>query len=438
MVGRRRGSEMALAVAGVLAAGADRDRYVDLLRLFSIVMVAIGHWVLALLGLYGSGGITTTTPAMLATWLWQVMPLFFFVGGFAHACALRHRPSLATFLRGRLDRLLRPALVFVGVWTGLALILGFAGAATGQVGFGLRKVTSVLWFLGVYLLVVLLAPAMMWLHRRYGLWVVPALGLVAAVVDVIALGRQRPEAGVLNVLFVWLAVHQLGYGYADGSLLRGGRRLAALLAAGGLAATVLLVFGVGAYPVLMVGLPDNAQSNMAPPTLALLTQSVFLIGLALLLRPTGLEWLRRPRVWRVVAMGNTMVMTIFCWHLSAVAVVQLALLALGVQLPCADSPWWLAVLPAWLAACALSCAVTVRVFRSFEWFRSPTVGAAAPAIAGGLTAASGLFILSQVGLDNLTSLRARVIDGIPVTAGLALALLTAGAVLLFAWRKSSV
>jgi hypothetical protein len=55
-----------------------------------------GHWVLALLGLYGTGGITTRTPAMLASWLWQVMPPFFFVGGFVHAQAPRSPSALRT------------------------------------------------------------------------------------------------------------------------------------------------------------------------------------------------------------------------------------------------------------------------------------------------------------------------------------------------------
>ena len=95
-----------------------------------------------------------------------------------------------------------------------------------------------LWFLGVYLLIVLAAPTMMRLHRRFGLW--PAVGVLAiltAGVDAVALGSAVPGmwlVGYANMLFVWLAVHQLGFGYADGTLARGGRRLAAALALGGL------------------------------------------------------------------------------------------------------------------------------------------------------------------------------------------------------------
>src|SRR5689334_9422606 len=92
--------------ADVLAAATppDRDRYADLLRLFSIGMVAVGHWVVAVLTLHGAGSVSTSMPVMLSTWIWQVMALFFFVGGFAHARALRHDPPTGEFVRARCAR----------------------------------------------------------------------------------------------------------------------------------------------------------------------------------------------------------------------------------------------------------------------------------------------------------------------------------------------
>ena len=81
----------------------DRDRYADLVRLYSIGMV-VGHWVVAFLMLHGYGTVGTSMPLMLSTWLWQVMALFFFVGGFAHARALRHRPPPARSFRQGQER----------------------------------------------------------------------------------------------------------------------------------------------------------------------------------------------------------------------------------------------------------------------------------------------------------------------------------------------
>lgn len=402
----------------------DRDRYADLLRLFSIGMVVLGHWVVALLTVHGAGAVGTSLPLQLSTWVWQVMALFFFVGGFAHARALRHGPQLGRFVRARTARLLPPALVMVAVWTPLAMLLQATGLTTGQFAVGLQLITVPLWFLGVYLVIVLAAPAMMRLHLRFGLWpVVAALGGAVAVVDALALGTGTSSVGFANYLFVWLAVHQLGYGYADGTLQRG-RRSAGWLAGGGLAGAALLVFGTSAYPVLMVGLPGNDASNSAPPNLALLAQSLFLVGSALLLRRAGTALMARPTAWFAVATGNSVIMTVFCWHLTACYLVQGVLLVAGARLPAADTPWWFAGLAGWLLACSLACVGIVALFRRFE--RPPAAlvcgSAGTPAVvAGALASAVGLFAVSQVGLDGLVTG-----PGLPGAAALPLVMLAAG------------
>jgi hypothetical protein len=411
------------------ATPADRDRYADLLRLFSIGMVVLGHWVVALLTAHGAGAVTTSLPLMLSTWVWQVMALFFFVGGFAHARALRHRPPSAEFVRSRTSRLLPPALVMLAVWTGLAALMHAAGLTAGQFAVGLHLITVPLWFLGVYLVIVLAAPAMMRLHRRYGLWpVVGALAVAVATVDAVRLITGVPLVGYANMLFVWLAVHQLGFGYADGTLQRGGRRLAGLLAGGGLAGAALLVFGTSAYPVLMVGLPGNGASNSAPPNLALLAQSLFLVGTALLLRRAGSALMDRPRPWFVAATGSSMIMTVFCWHLTACYLVQGMLLVAGTRLPAADTPLWFLALAGWLTACSLACAGLVALFGRFERSAgAPGRGSVRTpvAVAGTLAGAIGLYAVSEVGLDGLVTAQ-----GLPGAAVAPLVLVAAGAVAL--------
>jgi hypothetical protein len=438
-MGMANNSPSALGAADLAAATPpDRDRYADLLRLFSIGMVALGHWVVALLTLYGAGSVSTSMPVMLTTWVWQVMALFFFVGGFAHARALRHRPPTGEFVRARMSRLLPPAVAMLTVWAVLAATLDVSGLAAGELAAGLHRITVPLWFLGVYLLIVLAAPTMMRLHLRFGLWpVVGTLAVAAAAVDLVALGAGVALVGYANMLFVWLAVHQMGYGYADGTLLRGGRRLAAALAVGGLGATVALVFGTSVYPVLMVGLPGNETANSSPATLALFTQSVFLIGVALLLRPAGTALVGRPRVWFVVASGNTVIMTIFCWHLTACYLVQGALLLAGVHLPAADTPVWLLVLPGWLTACTLICAGLVVLCRRFERPHPPAAVRTGAAVTGVVAAALGLFAVSETGLDGLVSWRAGTASGAaPLPASAALALVALGVLLLRGRRRS--
>ena len=75
--------------AMVDATPADRDRVVDFLRAASICAVVIGHWMIAMV--WWDAGVLRTTSAIgvtsylwLATWFLQVMPIFFFVGGFSN------------------------------------------------------------------------------------------------------------------------------------------------------------------------------------------------------------------------------------------------------------------------------------------------------------------------------------------------------------------
>ena len=66
---------------------AERERYVDLLRAVAITLVVLGHWLIAVLDhdvagrLRGHNALEDITWARPGTWLFQVMPLFFLVGG---------------------------------------------------------------------------------------------------------------------------------------------------------------------------------------------------------------------------------------------------------------------------------------------------------------------------------------------------------------------
>ena len=76
------------------ATPAERDRFADLLRVASIVVVVAGHWLMAVVGWRGgrveAGNAIALAPGLwLATWLLQVMPLFFFVGGLANLVSAR-------------------------------------------------------------------------------------------------------------------------------------------------------------------------------------------------------------------------------------------------------------------------------------------------------------------------------------------------------------
>ena len=196
-----------------------RDRYVDFLRAFSIATVVIGHWFIAIVWRQGGrigviSAVGATSGLWLGTWFLQVMPLFFFVGGFSNYVtyeALRRRGDThGVFMRARAARLLKPTAIFFTVWGVIQIILHAIDAG----GAGFFRVSFLpfgpLWFLFVYLAVVAATPAALALHRRFGAGVPVALVAGVAVADVLRFAAGVPLVGWVNLALVWLLAHQLG------------------------------------------------------------------------------------------------------------------------------------------------------------------------------------------------------------------------------------
>jgi len=71
------------------ATAPDRDRFIDAVRAGSLLIVVLGHWLMATVvgregHITGANALTTIPALQLATWLLQVMPLFFIAGSFSN------------------------------------------------------------------------------------------------------------------------------------------------------------------------------------------------------------------------------------------------------------------------------------------------------------------------------------------------------------------
>jgi len=352
----------------------ERNRAVDALRAASILVVVFGHWLMAAIKVVDGELVTGHLLEMAAwthpaTWLLQVMPIFFVVGGFANGVSWRsYRARGETYggwLRSRIRRLIIPVLPLLVVWT----LGGWIGLRLGLDWRMLQLASQVAlvptWFLAAYVVIVTLAPAALWLWERTRWWSIVAGVALAALADVGSLGFDLVPVGFLNYVFVWGSVHQLGYAWLDGRLGGVGKRL--LLAAIGLAATILLVTA-GPYPVAMVGLDTAEVSNSYPPRVTLAFLGLFQAGLVLAFEQPLRRWLDRPRAWLGVVAINAQIMTLYLWHLTAmVIVIGLSLLTggLGLGVEPLSAAWWLSR-PVWFLVVGLVTMALVALMGRFE------------------------------------------------------------------------
>lgn len=354
---------------------ADRDRVVDAVRAASIVVVIVWHWALSINHRDDDGRLVNPNPiadvpfGWSATWLLQVMPLFFIVGGFANRagwCSTVERGGgTIDFLRARARRLLAPVAAFVGAW---AVVEGVAFMFVDDHRPVLDHAVIVfmpLWFVGAYLWVVALTPITAAVHGRRPVGTVAALAAAVAVTDVVRFGLGIDDARWLNVALVWILIHQLGYFWGDGTLTGWStRRLLALAGCG--ASGLIALTSLGAYPRSMVATTDTEISHMYPPTAVIAVLAVTQLGLIVAARPWLDRRLRHRRPWTAVVAVNAVIMTIFVWHMTALLIVITAFESLGGTLGSdATAQWWLAR-PLWIIVPALALAPLTAVFSRVE------------------------------------------------------------------------
>ena len=352
----------------------ERNRYVDFLRAFSILAVVIGHWLVAAPYLDESGAVQgghllgILPWSQWLTWGFQVMPIFFLVGGYSNgvswAATRAKNGHYSDWFASRVQRLINPVFPVLLVWG----VIAFFGTQMGIERAIVRMATELalipVWFLAVYLLVTALAPFTYAFWRKAKLWSFAWLAACAALIDILTLFYGVPYVNFLNFLFVWVGIHQLGYAWREGKF--ESRAAALVWFLGGLTLLLLLV-GFGPYPIAMIGVPGAEITNSMPPTIALMALGVMQTGLALFLEKPARRMLDKIGIWTAVVLMNGMIMSIYLWHLTAFVLVMIAAwlmggVGLGVEPGSAD--WWLAR-PIWFA---LYIAVTLPLIMMFVRF----------------------------------------------------------------------
>jgi hypothetical protein len=306
----------------------------DLLRASALALVVLGHSSMGIVGWTASGPVISTALTVYwwapwATWILQIMPLFFVAGGAVNARSWRStRDPYSSWLWRRVARLMRPVWVYLAIMAPVSALVSLL-APEGYAGPLLGLATQLLWFIGVYVMVCALTPLMV----RADV-ISPALGptaLLAGVVlfDWLRLGVGVAPLGLLNFVLVWALAAQLGILF-DKGLLRSWR--GASLAALAVALNLLLVT-YGPYPRSMVGMRGEPFSNMAPPSLVLALHTLALAGLAGAARPALTRLAAGRRIWTGTTAINLTAMTLYLWHLPVLIALYAGTHAMGLDRP---------------------------------------------------------------------------------------------------------
>lgn len=362
-----------------------RDRAIDAIRALAILGVVCGHWLVGALvptpnGLGVDSPLRTLDWLAPATWVLQMLGLFFLVGGYAGAPSLRRARERGQtdgqWLRHRLARMARPILGAVAVVIAAIGLASVYGVPAGTLRTWAVLVVQPFWFIAVYALVTALTPLALRLDERWGWRAALPLAAAVAVVDVARYGFGAPEAlGYLTVVPAWMFTYQLGVTWARRGL---DRRVAVGLLAGGLALFAALLV-VAHYPLSMVTVPGAGRSNSNPPSLLVVALAAAQSGAAILLRDRIDRALhRRERAYTVVGLLNLFALTVFCWHQTALVGVVTAADATGQAIhgltDTPDGPGWVLARVAWFPVLALVLAGLCAAAGRFERIQRATRG----------------------------------------------------------------
>lgn len=285
-----------------------RDPFLDGLRAVSVVRVVLLHLLQHV----------THPFAVTFSFFMPGMPLLFFVSGALAASGLAGADAAkrARFWKERARRLLVPFWAFGAVvlalcgvcaliWRGdpehafpwAKSVLWLLPLAGPQASAAFDELDWHLWFLSSLLLLMASAPWTLALHRRW-----PFAGALAFLVLGAAIEIARLEApGVVRNTLLFGAAFQLGYGYADGRVLRARGEL--VVAGAGMLAIFALLFLAERAPTEMI----HAE------VLALFALGLAFVAVWVRLRAAAVRVFELPLARRWIAAINARAYTIFLW-----------------------------------------------------------------------------------------------------------------------------
>ena len=292
-------------------------------------------------------------------------------------------------------------------WTVLAIIAHKVGISSEAIKVGSQIALVPTWFLAIYSVIIILAPLARMAWKKWGSSTLIILVCLSVGGDLLYFQLGLKALGWANYLFVWLAVHQLGFAWLDRRY-TSKKAILIWITCGFL----LLIFmtQAGPWPISLVGVPGAEVSNTTPPHLPLLALAAVQFGLVLALESKINRALKNIKRWSLIIMLNGMIMTIFLWHSTVMMLAfGLAILTGGIGLYSVplSGDWWVSRL-LWIGIFSIALMPFVATFLRFEV--SSLSGSKSPSawrsVSGTGLMAGGLAVLAYGGIadSNITGI----------------------------------
>lgn len=384
---------------------AGRDRAIDVIRIVSLVGVVFGHTIMATSTIRDdvfiwSNLLTASTVFQALTWVFQIMPLFFFAGVAASVQSWQPGSSWGGWLLRRCTRLYRPVFYYLAFWTAALAVLRFV--LPEHVYEPIAGISiQLLWFLGAYVLVLAAVPLLARITTT-GQMAGAIIGTYAfiAAVDFVRITVDQAGYATLGYLntVVWLIPGVFGVAYRRNLL----SSAAALKIGVGMLGVNLAWTYFGPYELSLVGIETQHLKNMTPPSLLLAGHAIMMCAFAIAAAPAINRWAQRPRVWWLTAIGNSGAMTLYLWHMPLLLGVHLVFDYLGLDRYDPAAPGFLVLSVLQLALMTGLVALAFMALRPLENNPLPLWDGGKVAGTGVRSAAVGL-LLCTAGAATLTS-----------------------------------
>jgi len=315
-----------------------RERFIDFLKTFGLLLLVFNSF--SFLNINYSGGeyliinnSFSSSNSSIVTWFTVGLPIFIFSMGFTNLIAwysnVGRDGSQWNYLVDRINSLLGPVLVLIfAVSISLNILLrsnlipNYLTTTEDGVISLVEFTLWPLWLVSIYMVMVMFAPLTIYLHKKYPYPTLVLLVLVTIFIDILEVPINYSYIQVFNYLFFWLAIHQLGYFYADGKIQMFKKSIYFLFS--------VVLYGFLYYQVFfnekVINFANyrlNSVSNEDPPSAYYLIASFAFLFLLISLQKYFVKLLNNRKVWLIFSHIHSNIYTIYLWHLISLIIVLL-------------------------------------------------------------------------------------------------------------------